>query len=230
MAAVASHGLCQAQTAAAAVPEPQNRYFTRFSRSPPASSGCAQLIRHKSACGRSGDQGSQGEPPRSLGGLYAAVGAPAQSYRGSTIIPWPLPPPLALSTIFRRFSADVAVLPAASPFRGAAAAAFPLILRRAASNCDFECECLDEWYQSHKSGRRFLEYASVCDRSGVYDRRGRQCVCAGGRPLQATSHPEWVGHVTMMISSTLVRVSSCRNFALRASILVVTSVAHAGIL
>jgi len=40
MAAVASHGLCQAQTAAAAVPEPQNRYFTRFSRSPPASSGC----------------------------------------------------------------------------------------------------------------------------------------------------------------------------------------------
>ena len=135
MAAVASRGLCQAQTAAAAVPEPQNRYFTRFSRSPPASSGCAQLIRHKSACGRSGDQGSQGEPPRSLGGLYAAVGAPARSYRGSTIIPWPLPPPLALSTIFRRFSADVAVLPAASPFRGAAAPAFPLILRRAASNC-----------------------------------------------------------------------------------------------
>ena len=133
MAAVASHGLCQAQTAAAAVPEPQNRYFTRFSRSPPASSGCGQLIRHKSACGRSGDQGSQGEPPRSLGGLYAAMGAPAQSYRGSTIIPWPLPPPLALSTIFRRFSADVAVLPAASPFRGAAAPAFPLILRRAAS-------------------------------------------------------------------------------------------------
>ena len=117
MAAVASRGLCQAQTAAAAVPEPQNRYFTRFSRSPPASSGCGQLIRHKSACGRSGDQGSQGEPPRSLGGLYAAVGAPARSYRGSTIIPWPLPPPLALSTIFRRFSADVAVLPAASPFR-----------------------------------------------------------------------------------------------------------------
>ena len=75
---------------------------------------CAQLIRHKSACGRSGDQGSQGEPPRSLGGLYAAVGAPARSYRGSTIIPWPLPPPLALSTIFRRFSADVAVLPTAS--------------------------------------------------------------------------------------------------------------------
>ena len=139
MAAVASHGLCQAQTAAAAVPEPQNRYFTRFSRSPPASSGCGQLIRHKSACGRSGDQGSQGEPPRSLGGLYAAVGAPAQSYRGSTIIPWPLPPPLALSTIFRRFSADVAVLPAASPFRGAAAPSFPLILRRAASNCGLKC-------------------------------------------------------------------------------------------
>ena len=126
-------------TAAAAVPEPQNRYFTRFSRSPPASSGCAQLIRHKSACGRSGDQGSQGEPPRSLGGLYAAVGAPARSYRGSTIIPWPLPPPLALSTIFRRFSADVAVLPAASPFRGAAAPAFPLILRRAPTTCGFEC-------------------------------------------------------------------------------------------
>jgi hypothetical protein len=139
VAAVASRGLCQAQTAAAAVPEPQNRYFTRFSRSPPASSGCGQLIRHKSACGRSGDQGSQGEPPRSLGGLYAAVGAPAQSYRGSTIIPWPLPPPLALSTIFRRFSADVAVLPAASPFRGAAAPAFPLILRRAPTTCGFEC-------------------------------------------------------------------------------------------
>ena len=28
-------------------------------------------------------------------------------------------------------------------------------------------------------------------------------MCAEGRPLQATSHPEWVGHVTMMISSTL---------------------------
>ena len=139
MAAVASHGLCQAQTAAAAVPEPQNRYFTRFSRSPPASSGCPQLIRHKSACGRSGDQGSKGEPPRSLGGLYAAMGAPAQSCRGSTIIPWPLPPPLALSTIFRRFSADVAVLPAASPFRGAAAPAFPLILRRAPTRREFEC-------------------------------------------------------------------------------------------
>ena len=92
-------------------------------------------LRGRRLRGRSGDQGSQGEPPRSLGGLYAAVGAPAQSYRGSTIIPWPLPPPLALSTIFRRFSADVAVLPAASPFRGAATPAFPLILRRAASNC-----------------------------------------------------------------------------------------------
>ena len=86
MAAVASRGLCQAQTAAAAVPEPQNRYFTRFSRSPPASSGCPQLIRHKSACGRSGDQGSKGEPPRSLGGLYASVGAPPRSHRGSTTI------------------------------------------------------------------------------------------------------------------------------------------------
>ena len=97
---------------------------------PPRRAAHSSYVRHKSACGRSGDQGSQGEPPRSLGGLYAAVGAPAQSYRGSTIIPWPLPPPLALSTIFRRFSADVAVLPAASPFRGAAAPAFPLILRR----------------------------------------------------------------------------------------------------
>ncbi len=130
---VASRGLAKAQPAAAAVPEPKNRYFTRFSRSPPASSGCGQLIRHKSACGRSGDQGSQGEPPRSLGGLYAAVGAPAQSYRGSTIIPWPLPPPLALSTIFRRFSADVAVLPASSPFRVSATPAFPLIQRRPSS-------------------------------------------------------------------------------------------------
>ena len=44
MAAAASHGLYQAQTAPVAVPEPQNRYFTRFSRSPPASSGCAQLL------------------------------------------------------------------------------------------------------------------------------------------------------------------------------------------
>ena len=131
MAAVASHGLCLAQTAAAVAPEPRNCHFTRFSRPPPASSGCAQLIRHKSAYGRSGDQGSKGEPPRSLGGLYASVGAPPRSHRGSTTIPWALPPPLALSTIFCRFPADFTVLPAASPFRGAAAPAFPLILRRA---------------------------------------------------------------------------------------------------
>ena len=135
MAAVASHGLCLAQTAAAVAPEPRNCHFTRFSRPPPASSGCAQLIRHKSAYGRSGDQGSKGEPLRSLDGLYASVGAPPRLHRGLTTILWALPPPLALSTIFRRFSADVAVLPAASPFRGAAAPAFPLILRRAASNC-----------------------------------------------------------------------------------------------
>ena len=131
MAAVASHGLCLAQTAAAVAPEPRNCHFTRFSRPPPASSGCAQLIRHKSAYGRSGDQGSKGEPPRSLGGLYASVGAPPRSHRGSTTIPWALPPPLALSTIFCRFPADFTVLPAASPFRGAAAPAFPLILRTA---------------------------------------------------------------------------------------------------
>ena len=121
MAAVARHGLCLAQTAAAVAPEPRNCHFTRFSRPPPASSGCAQLIRHKSAYGRSGDQGSKGEPPRSLGGLYASVGAPPRSHRGSTTIPWALPPPLALSTIFCRFPADFTVLPAASPFRGAAA-------------------------------------------------------------------------------------------------------------
>ena len=193
MAAVASHGLCQAQTAAAAVPEPQNRYFTRFSRSPPASSGCAQLIRHKSACGRSGDQGSQGEPPRSLGGLYAAVGAPARSYRGSTIIPWPLPPPLALSTIFRRFSADVAVLPAASPFRGAAAPAFPLILRTAASNCGLKCECLNEWYRPQKSAGRFPEYTSVLARRNMWG-RGADSVCARGGVLsrQPRARTGWV--------------------------------------
>ena len=127
--------MCLAQTAAAVAPEPRNCHFTRFSRPPPASSGCAQLIRHKSAYGRGGDQGSKGEPPRSLGGLYASVGAPPRSHRGSTTIPWALPPPLALSTIFCRFPADFTVLPAASPFRGAAAPAFPLILRTAASNC-----------------------------------------------------------------------------------------------
>ena len=114
MAAVASHGLCLAQTAAAVAPEPRNCHFTRFSRPPPASSGCAQLIRHKSAYGRSGDQGSKGEPPRSLGGLYASVGAPPRSHRGSTTIPWALPPPLALSTIFCRFPADFTALPAHS--------------------------------------------------------------------------------------------------------------------
>ena len=167
MAAVASHGLCLAQTAAAVAPEPRNCHFTRFSRPPPASSGCAQLIRHKSAYGRSGDQGSKGEPPRSLGGLYASVGAPPRSHRGSTTIPWALPPPLALSTIFCRFPADFAVLPAASPFRGAAAPAFPLILRRAPTFWDFECECLNEWCRPQKSAGRFPEYACVCSRSGV---------------------------------------------------------------
>ena len=153
MAAVASHGLCLAQTAAAVAPEPRNCHFTRFSRPPPASSGCAQLIRHKSAYGRSGDQGSKGEPPRSLGGLYASVGAPPRSHRGSTTIPWALPPPLALSTIFCRFPADFTVLPAASPFRGAAAPAFPLILRRAPTRRDFKCECLNEWCRYQKSRR-----------------------------------------------------------------------------
>ena len=131
--------MCLAQTAAAVAPEPRNCHFTRFSRPPPASSGCAQLIRHKSAYGRSGDQGSKGEPPRSLGGLYASVGAPPRSHRGSTTIPWALPPPLALSTIFCRFPADFTVLPAASPFRGAAAPAFPLILRRAPMCSGFGC-------------------------------------------------------------------------------------------
>ena len=160
MAAVASHGLCQAQTTAAAVPEPQNRYFTRFSRSPPASSGCAQLICHKSACGRSGDQGSQGEPPQSLGGLYAAVGAPAQSYRGSTVIPWPLPPRHTLSTIFRQFSADVAVLPAASPFRGAAAPAFPLILRTAHRDGGYDNSRVSLLHAS--GGGRGLRDAHAC--------------------------------------------------------------------
>ena len=177
MAAVASHGLCLAQTAAAVAPEPRNCHFTRFSRPPPASSGCAQLIRHKSAYGRSGDQGSKGEPPRSLGGLYASVGAPPRSHRGSTTIPWALPPPLALSTIFCRFPADFTVLPAASPFRGAAAPAFPLILRTAASNCGLKCESLNEWYRPQKSAGRFSEYTPVLARRNMWG-RGADSVCA----------------------------------------------------
>ena len=59
-------------------------------------------------------------------------------------------------------------------------------------------------------------------------RRGRSCsVCARGMlPLQAASSPDWVGHDAMMISSTLARVSRIRNFALRASILAVSTRAH----
>ena len=59
-------------------------------------------------------------------------------------------------------------------------------------------------------------------------RRGRSCsVCARGMcPLHAASSPDWVGHDAMMISSTLARVSRIRNFALRASILAVSTRAH----
>ena len=62
--------------------------------------------------------------------------------------------------------------------------------------------------------------------------RGSSCsVCARGRrPLQAASSPVWVGHDDMMISFKLARVSRSRNFAVRASILVVPSSAHARIL
>jgi hypothetical protein len=194
--------LCQAQTTAAAVPEPQNRYFTRFSRSPPASSGCAQLICHKSACGRSGDQGSQGEPPQSLGGLYAAVGAPAQSYRGSTVIPWPLPPRHTLSTIFRQFSADVAVLPAASPFRGAAAAAFLLILRRAHRDAGNDNSRVSLLHAS--GGGRGLRDAYAC----VVVRRHVawklvQCLCAREASSPVASSPGLRGAKTCTLLLTL---------------------------
>ena len=131
---------------------------------------------------RSGDQGSKGEPPRSLGGLYAAMGAPAQSYRGSTIIPWPLPPPLALSTIFRRFSADVAVLPAASPFRGAAAPAFPLILRRAPTRREFECG--PRFAPARSRDRQGAPgYPCPCADDGTCGVGGADSVCARGGVL-----------------------------------------------
>ena len=52
----------------------------------------------------------------------------------------------------------------------------------------------------------------------------------GERPLQAAASPDWVGHDAMMISFKLTRVSRSRNFAVRASILVVPSSAHARIL
>ena len=182
MAAVASHGLCLAQTAAAVAPEPRNCHFTRFSRPPPASSGCAQLIRHKSAYGRSGDQGSKGEPPRSLGGLYASVGAPPRSHRGSTTIPWALPPPLALSTIFCRFPADFTVLPAASPFRGAAAPAFPLILRRAHTSPRFGCR--RRFAPARSRDRQGAPgYPRPCADAGTCGVGGADSVCARGGVL-----------------------------------------------
>ena len=58
--------------------------------------------------------------------------------------------------------------------------------------------------------------------------RGSSCsVCARGRrPLQAASSPDWVGHDAMMISFSITRVSRSRNFALRASILAVSTRAH----
>ena len=109
VAAAASHGLCQAQTAAAAVPEPQNRYFTRFSRSPPASSGCAQLRRHQSACGPSGDQGSQGEPPWSLARLSVCLCGRARAVLSrmhyyTLALASPTCPLHDISPIFRRCS------------------------------------------------------------------------------------------------------------------------------
>ena len=51
-------------------------------------------------------------------------------------------------------------------------------------------------------------------------------MCAGRRPLQAASRPDWVGHDAMMISFTITRVSKSRNFALRASILAVSTRPH----
>ena len=72
----------------------------------------------------------------------------------------------------------------------------------------------------------FPEYTSVLARRNMWG-RGADSVCARGRrPLQAASSPEWVGHDAMMISSTLARVSRIRNFALRASILAVSTRAH----
>ena len=58
--------------------------------------------------------------------------------------------------------------------------------------------------------------------------RGSSCsVCPRGRrPLQAASSPVWVGHDAMMISFSITRVSRSRNFALRASILAVSTRAH----
>ena len=58
--------------------------------------------------------------------------------------------------------------------------------------------------------------------------RGSSCsVCPRGRrPLQAASSPVWVGHDAMMISFSITRISRSRNFALRASILAVSTRAH----
>jgi len=61
---------------------------------------------------------------KNTGRSESSVGARPWSYRGLTIKTWALPPPLDLSTIFRRF-------PAGSLFRVAAVPTFPLKLPRA---------------------------------------------------------------------------------------------------
>ena len=50
------------------------------------------------------------------------------------------------SDVFPTISRRTPGLPAASPFRGAAAPAFPLILRRVHMRREFKCKCLNEWY------------------------------------------------------------------------------------
>ena len=55
-------------------------------------------------------------------------------------------------------------------------------------------------------------------------------MCAGRRPLQAASSPVWVGHDAMMVLFDTRPSIEESYFALRASILVVLSSAHARIL